>query len=191
MRVIHAVLFAACALCFSLPIEAGARCAANDASKEIKFSPEDDAEGLVLKVIHSASRSVRVAAYSFTSPAIVKALIAAKRRGIDVAVVVDYRHNLEDNADRSRAKAAARSALDLLVRAGIPARTIAVFPVAHDKVIISDSCHVQTGSFNYSQQARRNSENVIVLWNDEQAAAAYLRHWNNRFSQGIEYRSSY
>ena len=193
MSRIYAVVLALFAVLGTTTASADDRCAGEKA-REFRFAPEDDAEGLVLKVIQSSRDSIRLAAYSLTSPPIVKALVEARRRGVDVAVVADYRHNLgedEDNRGRSRAKAAARTALNLLVNAGIPTRTVSAFPIAHDKAIVSDNCHVQTGSFNYSLQARTNAENVIVLWNDPGAAAAYLQHWNRSFRQGVDYRPSY
>lgn len=56
---------------------------------ESAFSPDSGSEELVLKVINASEHSVRVAAYSFTSPPVVKALLSAKKRGVDVRVVVD------------------------------------------------------------------------------------------------------
>ena len=60
---------------------------------EVAFSPEAGSEALVVKVIASARQSIRVAAYSFTSPAVVKALMDAKKRGVDVRVLIDDRGN--------------------------------------------------------------------------------------------------
>ncbi|MEN3371971.1 phospholipase D-like domain-containing protein [Dechloromonas sp. ZS-1] len=57
----------------------------------------------------------------------------------------------------------------------------------HDKFIIVDSCHVQTGSWNYTESAKRNSENVLILWNQPNTAKAYLGHWQSRFNQGTPY----
>jgi phosphatidylserine/phosphatidylglycerophosphate/cardiolipin synthase-like enzyme len=53
------------------------------------FSPDGGAEALVLKVINASETSIRLAAYSFTSPAVVRALLDAKKRGVDVQIVVD------------------------------------------------------------------------------------------------------
>lgn len=150
---------------------------------ESAFSPDAGSETLVLKVIHTAHDSIRLAAYSFTSPAIVRALLNAKRRGVDVRVVVD------DRGNRSKASVAA---LNLLVNAGIPTRTLSAYAIHHDKFIVSDGKHVQTGSFNYSKAAAKsNSENVLVIWHHPEIAAAYLQHWQNRYDQGKEYHSSY
>lgn len=160
------------------------------AEMEIGFSPEGSGEALVLKVINTSRESVRLAAYSFTSPKIVRALIAAKRRGVDVQIVVDEDSNLGKGRNGSISKG--REALNLVANAGIPVRTVGRYAILHDKTIVSDGRHVQTGSFNYSQAAAKsNSENVLVVWNNPQLAASYLRHWNSRFAQGAPYRSRY
>lgn len=150
---------------------------------ESAFSPGAGCEELVLKVINASEHSIRLAAYSFTSPSVVKALLAAKKRGIDVRVVVDEKGN------KGKANIAA---LNLLVNADIPTRTISSYAIHHDKYIVSDESHLQNGSFNYSQAAAKsNSENVLVVWNNPQLAASFLRHWESRWEQGADYQSMY
>ncbi len=150
---------------------------------ETGFSPDGDAERLVLKVINSAAHSIRLAAYSFTSPKVVQALIHARRRGVDVRVVAD------DSNPKSKSGSAA---LNLLAGEDIQARLNAEYAIHHDKYIIADARHVQTGSFNYSQAAAKsNSENVIVIWNNPELAQSYLRHWTSRFEEGKDYIRPY
>lgn len=60
---------------------------------QVGFSPEGTARTLVLDVIGSAKNQILLMGYSFTSPEIVKALITAKRNGIDVKVVLDKKAN--------------------------------------------------------------------------------------------------
>lgn len=160
----------------------------NDANQvEVAFSPEGGGELLVVKSIDKANKSIRIAAYSFTSVVVVKALLAAKARGVEVMAIVDRKNNVSE--DRS---GKAKAAMNLLVNAGIPLRTISRYPIHHDKYIVVDGLHVETGSYNYSAAAAsRNSENVIVIWNRPIVAAAYLKHWQNRFDQGQNYVMSY
>jgi hypothetical protein len=133
---------------------------------EAAFSPRAGALELAVKAINSAQQSIRLSAYSFTSPQIVSALVSAERRGVDVKVVVDYKENIE--LDRS---GKAKAALNLLVNAGIPTRTIGVYKIHHDKFMIIDGKTVETGSFNYTTAADRyNSENLLVVWNDADLA---------------------
>ena len=150
---------------------------------ESGYSPEGSAERLVLKVIHASRKSIRLAAYSFTSPKVVRALTDARRRGVDVYVVVD---------DKGTSSKSGTAALNLLANAGISVHTNDKYAIHHDKYIVSDGLHVQTGSFNYSQAAANsNSENVLVIWHNAELAASYLRHWQSRFDEGREYRKGY
>jgi phosphatidylserine/phosphatidylglycerophosphate/cardiolipin synthase-like enzyme len=148
------------------------------------FSPEGSAQRLVFKALDSADHSIRLAAYSFTSREVVRRLIEAKTRGVDVKVLVDARSNLvEDRSGRARA------ALKALVEAGIPTRTLSTYAAAHDKFFVVDGNHVESGSYNFSDSAaRRNSENALVLWACESSAAPFLDHWQSRWNQGVNYR---
>ena len=58
-------------------------------SVQVGYSPEGSARVLVLSAIDSAKTSIRMMAYSFTAPDIMKALVAAKKRGVDVKIVID------------------------------------------------------------------------------------------------------
>lgn len=133
---------------------------------------------LVVKVIDSARESLRLAGYSFTSPAVVKALMDAKRRGVDVKVLVD---------DKGNRGASNLAAMRLIDGAGVPMRVISAYAIHHDKYIVVDGKTTETGSFNFSQAAARsNSENVLVVWNDPVVAARYLKHWASRWAKGTE-----
>lgn len=150
---------------------------------EVAFSPEAGAEALVLKVIASAKDSIRLAGYSFTSPTIVRALIDAKRRGVDVRVLLD------DKGNRGKANIAA---MNLIAGASISTKVISAYAIHHDKYIVVDGRHTETGSFNYSQAAARsNSENVLVVWNDPKVAAIYMAHWEDRWARGTAIEVSY
>ncbi len=154
---------------------------------EVAFSPREGAENLVLKVIRSATKEIRILAYSFTSATVTQALLDAKHRGVDVALVVDEKASTGN--DRS---GKARSALAALTTAGCRVRVNGDYAIHHDKVIIVDRETVETGSFNFSAAAaQRNSENVIVLWRNPDLAAVYLAHWSDRFNEGREFATRY
>lgn len=149
------------------------------------FSPEGSALQLVLNTIDAAHESIRLMGYSFTSPEVSRSLIQAKQRGVDVKVVLDWKAN---NAKGS----AGAAAMNLLVNAGIPVRTVSQFKIMHDKVIITDGRNVETGSFNFSRAAaRNNSENALVIRDYPVLADTYLQHWQSRWEMGEDWRSSY
>ena len=154
---------------------------------EVGFSPEGSAQKLVLRTIDAATSSIRVAAYVFTSPDVTRALVAAKQRGVDVAVIADHRSNLEEQRST-----AGRHALTLLAKAGIPTRTVKAYPIHHDKFMVVDGMAVETGSFNFTAAAAKsNSENALVVWNDPALAETYLSHWQSRWDQGQAFTAKY
>ncbi|CAG4923367.1 phospholipase D family nuclease [Paraburkholderia gardini] len=179
---IIAATVAACLVAVGCLLLTQPAAASQTANVEVAFSPDGGAERLVLHTIDSAQRSIRVMAYDFTAPAVVHALVLAKRRGVDVEVTVDYRSNIEE--DRS---GRARAALGSLAYAGVPVRTVRVFPIQHSKFLVVDRMIVETGSYNYTQMATRNSENALVISGNAAIAAAYLSNWNTVSAQGQSY----
>jgi phosphatidylserine/phosphatidylglycerophosphate/cardiolipin synthase-like enzyme len=122
-----------------------------------------------------------MAAYSFTSKDVARALVDANRRGVDVRVVLD------DSQKSERYTGAT-----FLANTGIPTRTSSRYAIMHNKFLVIDGEHVQTGSFNYTISAQqRNAENVIVLWNQPAIAAAYGREWQRLWREADDYQKRY
>lgn len=141
------------------------------------FSPAGGALALVLQAIDQAHSSIQMAAYQFTSSDVARALVQAKKRGVQVQVLVDWKSNFDEDARY------ARHALGILRNAGIAVRSIDVYPIFHDKYMVIDRRTVQTGSFNYTYSAaHRNAENVLVAWNAPELAAHYLADWQRNWA---------
>lgn len=156
------------------------------ASIETGYSPEGTALQLVLKTIDSAQQEIRLMGYSFTSPEVASGLVRAKRRGVDVKVVLDWK------ANTGKQNQASLAAMNLLINAGIPVRTVSQYKIMHDKVIITDGRNVETGSFNYSRAAANsNSENALVIRDYPALADTYLKHWQSRWEMGRDWSVSY
>ena len=156
----------------------GAQTVSPPSSAEVAFSPGGGATDLVVKALSSAKQNIRVAAYSFTSRPIAKALIAAHQAGVDVSVIVDHGQIEKDS----------HSVIDSLVAEKIPVRADVVHTLQHDKYMVIDGKTVETGSFNYSAAAEHNnSENVIVLWESPRLAAAYAADWQRLWDQAAPY----
>lgn len=154
---------------------------------EVAFSPNEGSEDLVVKAISSAQKEVLVMAYSFTSVPVAKALLAAQKRGAQVRLVVDHKSNIAEDHSRK-----ARAALSALSTAGADVRTISVYPIAHDKVIIVDRATVELGSYNYSAAAAsKNSENVLVNWRNPELAAVYVHHFERNYKQSQLFSPNY
>ena len=147
---------------------------------QVGFSPEGSARALVLQVIAGAKKSIRMIGYSFQAPDIAQALVDAKKRGVEVRVVVDKKRNQNK---------ASLKAMNFAVANGIQLRIDGHYHIQHDKTIIVDDQTVETGSFNYAPSAEtENSENVVVLRDMPDIARQYVSHWESRWALGVPFK---
>ena len=147
---------------------------------EIAFAPlpTRSAERLVIKVIDSAQDTAFMAAYQMTSKPIADALCRAASRGVAVSAILDAKSNKHGDS---------YSKLDYLLACGVDAKTDARYPIMHDKFIVVDGRHVETGSFNYTfAAAERNAENAIVVWNNISMANRYLTEFDRLFNEALD-----
>jgi phosphatidylserine/phosphatidylglycerophosphate/cardiolipin synthase-like enzyme len=150
-------------------------------SISVAFSPNRGATVAVIKLIGEAKRTIRVAAYSFTSKPIAQALMDAHKRGVDVKVVLD----------KSNATARYTSAT-FLADVGVPTRIDYQYAIMHNKFVVVDGQTVETGSFNYTKAAEEhNAENVLILRNEPDVAKAYLKRWQELWDESEEYKARY
>ncbi|WP_158258245.1 phospholipase D-like domain-containing protein [Rhodopila globiformis] len=143
-----------------------------EARVSVCFVPEQECDTGVAEAIAAAAHTIRVQAYGFTSRVILRALVAAWGRGVDVQVILDK----SDERDHGSRAAAARFTAD----AGIPTWIDDKVAIAHNKVIIIDGHLVIGGSYNYTAAAeRRNAENVTFI-DAPVVADFYLVNWETR-----------
>jgi len=155
---------------------------ASSGTVQFAFTPQDDAEGMIVAAINGAKRQILVQAFNFTSRKLAHALIAAKRRGVDVRVT----------ADRAQTFSGESSRIPDLAAAGIPVRLEIRYQNAHNKVMVIDAglpdSAVVTGSYNWTYAAQRaNAENVLILRRNPQVARAYAENWNRHAAEAVPY----
>lgn len=132
----------------------------------IIFSP--GCEAAEVAAIKSARSKVRVQIYTFTSVPIATALIEAKARGVDVAVLMDAKAGQSTN----------KKVVEMLVTAGVPLKFDARHSIAHIKMTIIDGKAVLTGSFNYTRQAERSNAEMLVILLSDDLAERCNAEWN-------------
>jgi phosphatidylserine/phosphatidylglycerophosphate/cardiolipin synthase-like enzyme len=156
-------------------------------SVDVAFSPAGGITEMITTEIAKASKSVYVQAYSFTSPEIIKALIDAKKRGIDVRIIVDKSNVAGLDKDSSRAKKM-KNLYSSLIKNDIPLKVDDAFQIAHSKIMIIDGIDVITGSFNFSYSAEHNNaENCLILHGNKQLADTYMKNWQWRWDETEAY----
>jgi len=150
----------------------------------VGFGPSAGADELVTRVIGSAKRRIRVCGRVFASARMAKLLADAReKRQIDVAVVLDAKANTqEDMTGKSKA------AMNQLAAAKVPTRLARAFERTNGNFIVVDDETVLTGSFEFADQARRSSNDVMVLWKRPDVGGEYLKHWESIWHQAIAYQ---
>jgi phosphatidylserine/phosphatidylglycerophosphate/cardiolipin synthase-like enzyme len=136
-------------------------------SIEVGFSRGNpSAKEIIIKAIGEANKSIYLAAYQFTSEDILVALISAKKRGVDVNIVVD--HSGQNTGSAS-----------LMVQSSIACRVDHKFRIMHHKFFIVDAKNVELGSFNYTLSAdKANAENALYIRDVPEVAAKYRAQWD-------------
>lgn len=136
------------------------------------FVPTESCGPRIVAAIDAARSEIRVQAYGFNAAPIIEALAAARRRGVDVAVILD----------KSDARRLCKQDAPLLA-AGVPVWIDHLSGIAHNKIIIIDRRTVVGGSYNYTRSAEyRNAENVTFI-DSAAVAARFSANWTMR--QGI------
>jgi len=149
---------------------------------EVLFSPHDDAEAAILRILRGAQRSIHVQAFLFTSRSLAAALIEARARGVNVDVL----------ADREQTLRGVNSQIPLLAEAGIPVALEVLYAAAHNKIMLVDvelaGGVVITGSYNFTYSARmRNAENLVILRGNPPVLRAYMDHWKRHRAEAQPY----
>lgn len=137
----------------------------------VYFSPDDDIERIIMKLIEKAKQSIYFLAFSFTSDAIGETMITKHKQGIAVKGVFEKRDIKNVNSEYIKLKV---EGLDVLYDANIN--------TMHHKVIIIDDEWVITGSYNFSKNAKkRNDENCIMIRSPE-IAKLYTQEFEKIYS---------
>jgi phosphatidylserine/phosphatidylglycerophosphate/cardiolipin synthase-like enzyme len=133
---------------------------------QVYFSPKGGATEAVVNALNHATNRILVQAYSFTSAPIAQSLVEARRRGVNVAVILDESQRTEKYSEA-----------DFLAHNNVPTLIDAQHAIAHNKVMIIDGYLVLTGSFNFTRAAEeKNAENLLVI-NDPVLARKYDANW--------------
>ncbi len=143
------------------------------------FSPNGGCTQAIVEQLNDAKKSVLVQAYSFTSAPIARALVDAKRRGVDVRVILD-------RSQRSERYTSAT----FIANEGIPTYIDPIHKIAHNKVMVIDGETVITGSFNFTKTAENgNAENLLVITHAPELAQRYTANWKEHLGHSEPYQA--
>ncbi|AFM41958.1 hypothetical protein Desaci_3050 [Desulfosporosinus acidiphilus SJ4] len=164
--------------CSSLSTTASAQTSAVPQVEYYFTKAQQHPEKALESQINSAKSTLDIAIYSLTKKDIVESIITAKKRGVNVRIITD----------RTEAKTKAQgSELSLLKRAGIPIKENTHSGLMHMKVSIIDKSVLTTGSYNYTQNASTENDEVLVIIHDSGIAAK----WTDEFQQMWDDKKNY
>jgi len=127
-------------------------------SSQVWFSNDDDLTTVLTDHMDTATETLDVAVYTFTSEEIRDAIIDADSRGVAVRVIIDLWATNDPIA----------ASLD---EAGVPTKRSAGYAgeggdpgIMHHKFAVVDGRSVATGSFNFTLSADgKNYENLLIV----------------------------
>lgn len=128
---------------------------------EVFFSPDDNPTKRLIEVINSTRKRIYAAVYMLTDKQIATALIDAKKRGVDVKIIVD---KATADYEYGKSKVLQDAGIDVYVFSD-DSKNKKFGALMHNKFAILDE-KIWTGSFNWTKSAnQKNQENVILTTN--------------------------
>ena len=144
------------------------------ATVEVYYAPEDAPLDRLATLYGHAKRYLYVSVYGLTSPRAVEAMVAAKKRGVDVRLITD-RQRTEDDKQRA--------ALHTLHLAGIPILINEHDGLMHLKQVVIDDKVNTSGSMNHTTSGNHYNDERLDVMTDHaisvKAREKFLAMWND------------
>lgn len=144
---------------------------------EVLFAPDDQPTEKLMSLIKKSHKKIYAAVYMITDKKIAQELINAKRRGVDVKVVVDAstidslygkgsmlkENNIDLYVFRSKSKRQGKKEF-----AGA---------LMHNKFALIDD-QLWTGSFNWTKRANNENQENVIVTTDKEIYAKFEQHFH-------------
>ncbi len=158
-------------LCLALGLHGGP---VEGAGIEVLYAPDDAPLDRVVTLYQQAKRYIYVSVYGLTYPRAVEALVAAKKRGVDVRMLTDQERTQELKQ---------HSALQTLRLAGIPIRVNQHEGLMHLKQVVIDDEINTNGSMNHTTSGNLYNDERLDIITDrvlsQKARDHFLSLWND------------
>lgn len=149
---------------------------AQPTSAETCFSPQESCERRLVALFCSARSTIDIAIYNLTMQEFAEALRSVKAKGVKIRIV----------ADKSMAETQ-RSLVSKLAAEGFDVKIGATGErgIMHHKFSIVDGRLLQTGSFNYTFTAARNSAENQIYLTDSKVVARFQGEFEKIYRAGL------
>lgn len=151
-------------------------------NEQISRKDPNSPAAMLIRQIQSARKSLDGSFYDIDNEDIVKAFIAAKKRGIQVRMVTDTDNMTAKNTGPT---GPARPAIVALQQAGIPVVDDKRSGIMHNKFLVIDGLRVWTGSTNLTNTSLYQHNNNALTLVSPQLAASYTAEFERLFTHKL------
>ena len=140
----------------------------------------DDLETAIIEFISGAQKNLRISVQELDHRPIGEAIIAAKRRGVSVHMIMeqDYlKEKREPKPGKSGALDENRALLMEMLRVGIDAKADYNPKIFHQKFIVRDGNSVLTGSTNFTTTGVTKNLNHVAIIHDVKVVKEYKKEF--------------
>src|SRR5262245_40160321 len=137
------------------------------ASRSIIILPDDSAKP-ILEVIAAATKSLRIKMFVFSDPALLKAVIAAHDRGVNVRVMLNPSRRTGEDDNKASRKALSNKGIE--VKDSNPR-----FGLTHEKSMVADDHTALVKSLNWSTENLTETRDYAVVTSHAQEVDEIVR----------------
>ena len=158
------------------------------AFSEVLFSPDDHPTTRLIQMLNGAQQKIHAAVYMITDKDIAKALVDAKKRGVDVRIIVDPS---SVNTSFGKGKLLIENQIDTFVFTTPRHKKKQTFhlPLMHNKFALIDN-KLWNGSFNWTISANKQNQENVVITDDQAICKKFEQHFSILEKRCIPYISS-
>jgi phosphatidylserine/phosphatidylglycerophosphate/cardiolipin synthase-like enzyme len=154
----------------------------------VAFRPNTPVAPLLVDAIDAAKVSIRVALYEFSSIDVLKALQRAKRRGVDVKIVLEYGAAFPENEPGASYRRVRSAQIWALLRDGFDVRILrgtTKFGINHNKFGVFDGKLAEFGSYNWSYTSEHSHYENVLFSTEKTRVTALNVYWDYLWNQAV------
>jgi len=146
----------------------------------VAFRPNEPVESHIVRAIESSKESIQIVLYEFTSRSILKALLAATKRGVKVEIILDDTSVNPRNAPDADYKRYRSEQIWALIRNHVDVTVLGSptkYGIVHHKFAVFDGKMTEFGSYNWTYTSEKNHYENVLFSADADRVKAYQDAW--------------
>lgn len=151
---------------------AKAEAARDEGDTAAYFSPGSDCLDAILREFERAKERADVCVFTITDDRIRDAMLAARRRGVEIRVITDNDKSMDEGSD-----------VEPLRRAGVEVRVDETEAHMHHKFAVFDGQRLLTGSYNWTRSAARYNQENVVITDDASLVSSFTREFERLWTE--------